>query len=95
MGLRLRRDAVDLPIIVDGDTGFGNELNVRHTVRTLERAGANAIQLEDQSMPKKCGHFNDKSVIAAAEAASKIKAAVEDYGLDHLSRLSDLDGRSD
>lgn len=71
------RDAVDLPIIVDGDTGFGNELNVRHTVRTLERAGANAIQLEDQSMPKKCGHFNDKSVIAAAEAASKIKAAVD------------------
>ncbi len=71
------RDAVDLPIIVDGDTGFGNELNVRHTVRTLERAGANAIQLEDQSMPKKCGHFNDKSVIPAAEAASKIKAAVD------------------
>ncbi len=71
------RDAVELPIIVDGDTGFGNELNVRHTVRTLERAGANAIQLEDQSMPKKCGHFNDKSVIPAAEAASKIKAAVD------------------
>lgn len=71
------RDAVELPIIVDGDTGFGNELNVRHTVRTLERAGANAIQLEDQSMPKKCGHFNDKSVIPAAESASKIKAAVD------------------
>jgi 2-methylisocitrate lyase-like PEP mutase family enzyme len=71
------RDAVELPIIVDGDTGFGNELNVRHTVRTLERAGANAIQLEDQSMPKKCGHFNDKSVIPAVEAASKIKAAVD------------------
>ena len=71
------REAVDLPIIVDADTGFGNELNVRHTVRTLERAGANAIQLEDQSMPKKCGHFNDKSVIPAKEAASKIKAAVD------------------
>lgn len=71
------RDAVDLPIIVDADTGFGNELNVRHTVRTLERAGANAIQLEDQVMPKKCGHFNDKSVIPKAEAASKIKAAVD------------------
>jgi 2-methylisocitrate lyase-like PEP mutase family enzyme len=71
------RDAVDLPIIVDADTGFGNALNVRHTVRTLERAGANAIQLEDQAMPKKCGHFNDKSVIAATEAASKIKAAVD------------------
>jgi 2-methylisocitrate lyase-like PEP mutase family enzyme len=71
------RDAVELPIIVDADTGFGNELNVRHTVRTLERAGANAIQLEDQAMPKKCGHFNDKSVIPAREAASKIKAAVD------------------
>jgi 2-methylisocitrate lyase-like PEP mutase family enzyme len=71
------RDAVDLPIIVDADTGFGNQLNVRHTVRTLERAGANAIQLEDQAMPKKCGHFNDKSLVPAAEAASKIKAAVD------------------
>lgn len=71
------RDAVALPIIVDADTGFGNELNVYHTVRTLERAGANAVQLEDQSLPKKCGHFNDKSVIPAVEAASKIKAAVD------------------
>ncbi len=71
------RDAVDLPIIVDADTGFGNALNVRHTVRTLERAGANAIQLEDQVMPKKCGHFSGKAVIPAAEAASKIKAAVD------------------
>jgi 2-methylisocitrate lyase-like PEP mutase family enzyme len=71
------RDAVDLPIIVDADTGFGNQLNVRHTVRTLERAGANAIQLEDQAMPKKCGHFNDKSLVPAAEAAAKIKAAVD------------------
>ena len=51
------RDAVKLPLIVDADTGFGNALNVQHTVRTLERAGANAIQLEDQVSPKKCGHF--------------------------------------
>ena len=71
------RDAVALPIIVDADTGFGNALNVRHTVRALERAGANAIQLEDQVSPKKCGHFEGKAVIAAAEAASKIKAAVD------------------
>ena len=71
------RDVVELPIIVDADTGFGNALNVRHTVRTLERAGANAIQLEDQVTPKKCGHFSDKAVIRAAEAASKIKAAVD------------------
>lgn len=71
------RDVVELPIIVDADTGFGNALNVRHTVRTLERAGANAIQLEDQVMPKKCGHFSGKAVISGPEAASKIKAAVD------------------
>jgi len=71
------REAVDIPIIVDADTGFGNALNVRHTVRTLERAGANAIQLEDQTMPKRCGHFDDKSVISAGEMVGKIKAAVD------------------
>jgi 2-methylisocitrate lyase-like PEP mutase family enzyme len=71
------RDAVQIPIIVDADTGFGNELDVRHTVRTLERAGANAIQLEDQQMPKKCGHFSGKAVIPLAEAVSKVKAAVD------------------
>src|SRR5690606_8940684 len=56
------RDAVALPLIVDADTGFGNALNVRQTVRALERAGANAVQLEDQVMPKKCGHFSGKAV---------------------------------
>lgn len=71
------RDAVDLPIIVDADTGFGNALNVRHTIRTLERAGANAIQLEDQVMPKKCGHFTGKEVIGKEEMVGKIKAAVD------------------
>ena len=88
------RDAVDLPIIVDADTGFGNELNVRHTVRTLERAGANAIQLEDQSMPKKCGHFNDKSVIPAREAASKIKAAVDARLSDDFLIIARTDARA-
>lgn len=71
------RDAVQLPIIVDADTGFGNALNVGHTVRSLERSGANAIQLEDQQSPKKCGHFSGKAVISATEAASKIRAAVD------------------
>ncbi len=71
------RDAVDLPIIVDADTGFGNALNVRQTVRALERAGANAIQLEDQVSPKKCGHFAGKLVIAKDEMLGKIKAAVD------------------
>lgn len=71
------RDAVSLPLIVDADTGFGNALNVRHTVRVLERAGADCIQLEDQVAPKRCGHFSGKDVISTEEAVSKIKAAVD------------------
>ncbi len=71
------RDAVALPLIVDADTGFGNALNVRHAVRTLERAGADCIQLEDQVAPKRCGHFAGKDVIALDEAVNKIKAAVD------------------
>src|SRR4051812_1269483 len=71
------RDAVDLPLLVDADTGFGNALNVYHTVRTLERAGADCIQLEDQVAPKRCGHFSGKEVISTEEAVSKIKAAVD------------------
>ena len=71
------RDAVDVPLIVDADTGFGNALNVYHTVRTLERAGADCIQLEDQVAPKRCGHFSGKEVISTEEAVGKIKAAVD------------------
>jgi len=71
------RDAVLLPLIVDADTGFGNALNVHHTVRTLERAGADCIQFEDQVAPKRCGHFSGKEVISTEEAVSKIKAAVD------------------
>ena len=71
------RDAVDLPLVVDIDTGFGNALNVRHTVRTLERAGVDAVQIEDQISPKKCGHFSGKAVIGTAEMVGKIHAAVD------------------
>lgn len=71
------RDTVEVPLLVDADTGFGNALNVYHTVRTLERAGADCIQLEDQVAPKRCGHFNGKDVISTEEAVSKIKAAVD------------------
>ncbi|QCN98338.1 carboxyvinyl-carboxyphosphonate phosphorylmutase (plasmid) [Azospirillum argentinense] len=71
------RDAVSVPLIVDADTGFGNALNVYHTVRTLERAGADCIQLEDQVAPKRCGHFSGKDVISTEEAVSKIKAAAD------------------
>ena len=71
------RDAVNVPLLVDADTGFGNALNVIHTVRTLERAGADCIQLEDQVAPKRCGHFSGKEVISTEEAVNKIKAAVD------------------
>ncbi|CAN7599644.1 isocitrate lyase/PEP mutase family protein [Acidovorax sp. LjRoot117] len=71
------RDAVELPLIVDADTGFGNALNTYHAVRTLERAGADCIQLEDQVSPKRCGHFNGKEVISTDEMLGKIKAAVD------------------
>lgn len=71
------RDAVEVPLIVDADTGFGNALNVYHSVRTLERAGADCIQLEDQVAPKRCGHFSGKDVIATEEAVDKIRAAVD------------------
>lgn len=71
------RDAVDLPLFVDADTGFGNALNTYHAVRTLERAGADCIQLEDQVSPKRCGHFAGKDVVEASEMIGKIKAAVD------------------
>jgi 2-methylisocitrate lyase-like PEP mutase family enzyme len=70
-------DAVSIPIIVDGDTGFGNPVNVVRTVRLLERAGASGIQLEDQVFPKRCGHFAGKAVITCDEMVQKIKAAVD------------------
>lgn len=71
------RNITDKPLIVDGDTGFGNAVNVWHTIRTLERAGASAIQLEDQVFPKRCGHFDGKGVISADEMAQKVRAAVD------------------
>ena len=71
------RDAVELPLLVDADTGFGNALNTYHAVRTLERAGADCIQLEDQVAPKRCGHFNGKDVISSSEMLGKIRAAVD------------------
>jgi len=73
----LIRDRVGVPLIVDADNGYGNALNVERTVRLLERAGANAIQIEDQDFPKRCGHLDDKTLISAQEMAGKIKAAVD------------------
>ncbi|ANN78176.1 isocitrate lyase/PEP mutase family protein [Bordetella flabilis] len=71
------RDAVDIPLLVDADTGFGNAVNVWHTVRALERAGADAIQLEDQVFPKRCGHFSGKEVAPLPEMLGKIRAAAD------------------
>lgn len=79
MARRARQMAgvLDVPLIADGDTGYGNELNVHRTVREYERASVNAIQLEDQTFPKRCGHFEGKSIVAAADFATKVKAATD------------------
>lgn len=73
----LIRDRVALPLVVDADNGYGNALNTQRTVRLFERAGATALQLEDQTLPKRCGHLQGKSLIGAGEMAGKIKAAVD------------------
>ena len=73
----LVRERVSVPIIVDADTGFGNALTVMRTVRVFERMGANAIQIEDQATPKRCGHLDGKEVIGVAEMVGKVKAALD------------------
>lgn len=73
----LMRERVAMPLSVDIDTGFGNALNVQRTVRVFERAGASALQMEDQVMPKRCGHMAGKQVISAQEMVGKIKAALD------------------
>jgi methylisocitrate lyase len=75
--IRRIKEVVDIPIIVDADTGFGEAINVYRTVRVLEKAGADAIQIEDQRMPKKCGHLEGKEVIEPLEMVQKIKAALK------------------
>jgi len=75
--LGLIRERVKVPLIVDADTGFGNALNVMRTVRLFERAGATAIQIEDQTLPKRCGHLDGKTLVSPDEMAGKIKAAVD------------------
>jgi len=71
------RDRIALPVVVDADNGFGNALNVQRTVRVFERMGANAIQIEDQTMPKRCGHLEGKKLISSEEMAGKIRAACD------------------
>ena len=75
--MTLIRDRVDLPVIVDADTGFGNALNAQRTMRFYERAGASALQVEDQTFPKRCGHLSDKSLIPKGEMVGKIAAMAD------------------
>lgn len=75
--MALIADRTDLPVIMDADTGFGNALNARRTMQSYERAGAAALQVEDQSYPKKCGHLSDKSLIPMSEMVGKIAAMAD------------------
>ena len=88
------RDVVNIPLLVDGDTGFGNAINVVHTVKVLERVGANAIMLEDQTFPKRCGHFEGKEVVSCDEMVQKIKAAVDTRQDSNMMILARTDSRA-
>ena len=87
-------DRIDTPIIVDGDTGFGNALNVQRTVRSFERSGADAIQLEDQSFPKKCGHLDGKKLISTKEMVGKIHAALDARANEETLIIARTDARA-
>ena len=87
-------DRIPTPIIVDGDTGFGNALNVQRTVRSFERSGADAIQLEDQSFPKKCGHLAGKKLISTNEMVGKIYAALDARSNEETLIIARTDARA-
>ena len=82
--MALIAERTDLPVIMDADTGFGNALNARRTMQTYERAGAAAIQIEDQTFPKRCGHLMDKSLISIKEMSDKIAAVADARRRDTL-----------
>ena len=84
-------EVTTVPIVVDADTGFGNAINMQRTVKVLEKAGAAALQIEDQVMPKKCGHFNGKEVISQDEMVGKIKAALDARTDDQLAIIARTD----
>ena len=86
-------EAVDIPLIADGDTGYGNAMNVRRTVRGLARAGAAAVMIEDQLAPKRCGHTPGKAVVSREEAYDRIRAAVDARADDDILILARTDAR--
>ena len=90
---RIISRAVEIPVIADADTGYGNAINVMRTVREFINAGVAAIQIEDQVMPKKCGHFEGKAVISKEEMVGKIRAAIEARGDSGLVIIARTDAR--
>ena len=84
-------DAVEIPVIADADTGYGNALNARRAVKQFIRAGVAAIHLEDQTFPKKCGHYDDKSIVSTNSFTQKLKA-VKDAAGDDLILIARTDG---
>ena len=89
--MALIRDRVALPVIIDADTGHGNALNAQRTMRVYERAGANALQIEDQTYPKRCGHLTDKSLIPTAEMAGKVAAMADARASDQTLIIARTD----
>src|ERR1700733_8381116 len=89
--VRKMTGAVTVPVICDVDTGYGNAVNLYRTVQEFIRAGAAAVQIEDQVFPKKCGHFEGKQLIPYGESVAKIRAAVEARGQDHLVIIARTD----
>src|SRR5581483_2263736 len=86
--------AVDIPVVADADTGYGNSINVIRTVREYEAAGVAAIHIEDQVMPKKCGHMEGKQVVAAREMVAKVSAAVAARRSDEFLIIARTDARA-
>lgn len=89
--LRAIADAVDIPVIADADTGYGNALNVTRTVREYEKAGAAALHIEDQVWPKRCGHMTGKQVIPRDEMVTKIRAAIDSRTTEDLLIIARTD----
>ena len=87
-------EQTDLPVIADADTGYGNALNVRRAVRQFERAGVAALHLEDQQFPKRCGHYDDKSVVSTSEMAQKLRAARDAASDPDLVLIARTDARA-